>query len=93
MSNPNNLGTEYVKVKFLSDWMGHPEGATLTITKVKANELRARNVIEDFDSVPDKIKEVKEEVKALDAPPMNKMIDSPQIKKEIKKSTGRPKKK
>lgn len=86
---------EYVKVKFLSDWMGHPEGSTLTIMKVKANELRARNIIEDFDikpkelKVPDKVKVPKQEIKAFDSPPMNKMIDSPQIKK----SSGRPKKK
>jgi len=88
------LGNEYVKVKFLSDWMGHPEGSTLTIMKVKANELKARNIIKLVDTVDSKSlidlnNKIKEEIKNLDSPPMNKMIDSPQIKK----SSGRPKKK
>lgn len=86
------MGNEYIKVKFLSDWMGHPEGSTLTIMKVKANELRARNIIEDFDikSKESTITEkIIKETKNLDSPPMNKMIDSP----PIKKSSGRPKKK
>lgn len=77
---------KFVKVKFLSEWMGNPKDSKLTIIEAKANELKARGQVEFVD---DNIVGFREEIKtrAIDEPPNNKMISAAPVKK-----AGRPKK-
>lgn len=77
---------KFVKVKFLSEWMGNPEGSTLSIIEAKANELKARGTVEFVDG---NIVGFREEIKtrSIDEPPNNKMISAAPAKK-----AGRPKK-
>jgi hypothetical protein len=77
---------KFVKVKFLSEWMGNPEGSTLSIIEAKAEELKKRGTVEFVDG---NIVGFREEIKtrSIDEPPNHKMISAAPVKK-----AGRPKK-
>jgi len=83
---------KFVKVKFLSEWMGNPEGSLLSIIEVKANELKGRGTVEfvgDFVGFREEVK-----TKSIDEPPNNKMISAAPVDKSAKavKKARRPKK-
>ncbi len=70
---------KFVKVKFLSEWMGNPEGSTLSIIEAKAEELKKRGTVEFVESPNGFREEVK--TRAIDEPPNNKMISAAPVKK------------
>lgn len=75
---------KYVKVKFLVDWMGNPKGSILTIIERMADILKQRKTVEFVEkNISDFEVEESVETKALEDPPIHKMIESPQVKKEI----------
>jgi len=83
---------KFVKVKFLSEWMGNPEGSTLSIIEAKAEELKKRGTVEFVEAPNVFMEEIK--TMAIDEPPNHKMISAAPVDKSAKavKKAGRPKK-
>ena len=69
---------QFVDVEFLNEWMSNPVGSSLSIWAKKAEQLEKDGVVKILN---------KKVSKSLDAPPLNKMVESPVVKK-----SGRPKK-
>jgi len=82
---------KYIKVKFLAEWMGHPENSELDLIDSMAKELLDRGTVEFVLSKKEKKKKEEEDdkkideafgLKSMDSPPKNKMMKSENVKKK-----------
>lgn len=67
-----------MKIKLKYEWMGHPEGSIVDLTKIAAERLIR---LERAEEVVEVKQEDKKETKAVSAPPKDKMVRRPKRKK------------
>ena len=66
------------RVRLLAEWLGNPAGVVMNLWHQKADELIARGAAEVINGNG-------VEAKAPDAPPVNKMVEKPEVKKTARK--------
>jgi len=79
-----------VKIELLCDWLGHNAGTQKVVWGNVADELIGRGVAKEIP-MPKPVAVHKEEpvheLKALDEPPVNKMVEKPEKKKSFSRKT------
>lgn len=73
---------DMTKITLIGEWITYPSGSTITVPNYKAEEMVQRGVAEYFVE-----KNSENIIKAIDEPPMHKMVTEAPVKK-----AGRPKK-